>query len=284
MDWPKEKYPLRTQYAFIEFLRKLKFRKVIFLLLIGYFVLNLLFSGLHFFCNSLQENATSEPVRYFDYFYFSFISGTTIGFGDFYPLNDTGKIITIFQSLLSTLYFALMVSFLGVKALFPNHTLHFSDKIVFNGDQFIFRILNSHRGLLVNPEIRIAVVAHCSGNVIAPTIPAGKVDDLHWLDNHDFSVGFYNNPNNSLCISEEWEKAKSHQGVDKSRFKIRISVSGSYGMQQYTQVVSYDKNDIVRAKKFKAIKYCDEDKRKWRNIRFKKYGDFWKNFNTVEKD
>ena len=105
---------------------------------------------------------------------------------------------------------------------------------------------------------------------------------MHWLDNHDFSIHFPNSLPDLFTVSEEWEKAKNHQGDKKSRFKIRISISGSYGMQQYTQVVSYDKDDITLAKRFKPIQYSVEDKRVLRNIRFKKFGDFWNDFNDFE--
>lgn len=279
MEWPKEKYPKTTRYAIIEALNKLNFIWVVLLLLTGYIILNTLFGIIYFYYSALGACS-----NFFDNIYFSFIAGSTIGFGDFSPKNIDGKIIAIFQGLTSTFYFAMMVAFLGIKILFPHHTLHFSDKIIFNGKAFVFRILNSHRGLFVNPEIRINVVAHTFGNVIAPTIPIKKIDDIYWLDNHDFSIHFDDQLSNNLFISNEWSEALKHQGQDKSRFKIRISVTGSYGMQQYTQVVNYGKDDIVRAQRFKPIQYCDEDKRIWRNIRFKKFGNFWSDFNSFEGD
>jgi hypothetical protein len=277
MEWPKETYPKTTRYAVIEALRRLKLFYVILLLIIGYIFINAFFGLLYFFFGTF-----ANTTNFFNCLYFSFVTGLTIGFGDYIPSNNAGKIIVMIHGMLSTFYFAMMVAFLGVKMLFPNHTLHFSDKVLFDGRRFMFRILNSHRGLFVNPDIRINVVAHCSGNVIAPTVSARKVDDLHWLDNHDFTIDFPDKINDFFFISEEWEKAKNHQGFEKSRFKIRVSVSGSYGMQQYTQVVSYGKDDIVHAHSFKRICYSDEDKRIWRNIRFKKFGNFWDNFNSYE--
>jgi hypothetical protein len=280
MEWPPETNPKRTRYAVIEALRKLNLSHVILLLLAGYLLINVSFCFLYFFVKALLRSD-----RFIDYLYFSFVTGLTIGFGDFLPGNDCAKIIAIIQGLVSTFYFAMMVAFLGVKMLFPSHTIHFSDKVLFDGDRsFMFRILNSHRGLLVHPDIRINVVAHCFGNAIAPTICARKVDNFHWLDNHDLIIDFPNVIDGGFSVFEEWEKARHHCGAEKSRFKIRVSVSGSYGMQQYTQVISYGKDDIVCATRFKPIRYSDEDKRIWRNIRFKKFGNFWNDFNSFENN
>ena len=282
MKWPEEKHPKKTRYALIEAFRKLPVLSVITILLVGYIILNASFGIFYMLFDALGDQATKLS----DYFYFSFVTGTTIGFGDFHPPQkdcDIAKIIVVIHGICSTFYFAMMVAFLGVKILFPHHTLHFSKNIIFDGKRFIVRLLNSHRALFVNPEIRVVVVAHCYGNIIAPNKSARKIDDLHWLDNHDFSFDFPNLIKKSFCISEEWEKAKDHTGEEESRFKIRISITGNYGMQQYTQVVSYGKDDIVEGKNFKPIQYNKEDKKVWRNINFMKFGDFWNNFDSIEK-
>ena len=273
MVWPKEQHPSGTRYAIIEAFHKLRFEWVVLILLGGYVGLQIVFGLLYYVSPSFENHSLRGCV------YYAFVTGTTIGFGDGVPTEAMGKTAVVIQGLLSTLYFAMMVAFLGVKMLFPNHTLHFSDRILFDGEQYIFRIINSHRGLLVNPDVRISVVAHCSGNVIAPTYPIKKIDTLHWLDNHDFCIGFPDEAK-GIVISDELKKAREHKA--KSRFKIRITVSGSYGMQQYVQVINYNEDDVIDAVGFKAIAYCDEDRRIWRNIRFGKFGDFWKDFNTTE--
>jgi len=270
MSWPKNTYPSSTRYAIIEAFRKIKFRYVALILIFGYLLLNFLFSIIY----SLSFPDTS----FFDSLYFSFITSSTIGYGDIIPKTEWLKFVVIVQGVSSTFYFALMVSFLGIKMMYPKNTLHFSDKILFDEKHFVFRIINSHRALLVNPEIRVVVVEHAVGNTIARNCTALEDKQLHWFDNHDFSVVFMDDIND-LIISEEWKKAISNKDGN-SRFKIRVSVSGSYGMQQYVQVTSYDHNDIVEAKGFVPIKYNDEDKKVWRNINFKKFKDFWETFNS----
>lgn len=283
MEWPNEIHPKKTRYLLIENLRKLNFGGVVTLLVSGYIAINLLFALIYNFAT-----AVPQCRNFIDYIYFSFVTGLTIGFGDLTPIGPLGKILTVFHGLISSLYFALTVAFLGVKMLFPNHTLHFSDKVLFDGTNIVVRVLNSHRALLVNPDFRISLVVHCHGNVTAETFPAVKIDNIHWLDNHDFIIGFPDRIDSNYSIYDEYKKAKSYGESDpngkneKTRFKIRISVSGTYGMQQYVQVVSYGVNDLVKGGRFMPIKYSNEDKKIWRNIRFCKFENFWNQFNTIE--
>lgn len=276
MAWPKESRPSSTKYALIEFIRSQKVITVSLILIAGYVLLNVVFGCIHYYVQPF-----GHPTGFLDCQYFSFITGMTVGYGDIAPQNASGKIIVIIHGILATTYFAVMIAFLSVKFLSPYRTVHFSEKLLFDGRYFCFRILNSHRSLLVNPEVRIAVVLHCAGNVIAPTISVAKIDYLHWLDNHDFVLRFSAKQDKKPNIYDEWQKALSYQGEPRSRFKIRITITGSYGFQQYYQVKSYDASDIQTGSTFSAIAYNDEDKRLIRNIKFKKFPNFWEHFDKI---
>jgi hypothetical protein len=50
-------------------------------------------------------NYLNMPINsWVDALYFSFITGVTIGYGDFYPINEIGKILVMLQ-IISTLSF-----------------------------------------------------------------------------------------------------------------------------------------------------------------------------------
>ena len=277
MAWPKEMYPKTTSYALIELFRKLRFRWVVCVLIGFYFLYNFFFGVFYYLNQPFFENET-----FLNSIYYSFITALTIGFGDITPISGIGKTITVIQGITSTFYYSLIISLLSIKILFPYHSIQFSERICYDGKQFIFRVLNSHRALLINPEIRINVVEHAFGNRLALTVPVKNIDNINWLDNHDFCIGFSEIVDNTFSIVNEWNKALNYQGKEnKSRFKIRISISGSYGMQQYAQVKNYDKDDIILGKEFKSISYNDEDKKLIRNIKFSKFGKFWTDFNTI---
>jgi len=59
----------------------------------------------------------NQPIQnWIDALYFSFITGVTIGYGDFYPVNDEGKILVIFQILTTMAFLFLFFNFFGPRA------------------------------------------------------------------------------------------------------------------------------------------------------------------------
>lgn len=80
-------------------------------LLIGYF-----FSVLYVFINNLaadgffaQGKAAATPTNFI---YFTYVTLTTVGFGDLSPAGDTGKILVITEALLGQLYLVTIVALL----------------------------------------------------------------------------------------------------------------------------------------------------------------------------
>ena len=45
-----------------------------------------------------------------DYFYFSFVTITTTGFGDLTPVTDTGKMLAAFEALIGQVYLVTVVA------------------------------------------------------------------------------------------------------------------------------------------------------------------------------
>lgn len=61
-------------------------------------------------------NYFNAPFQsYLDPIYFSLITGSTIGFGDFYPLTSFGKVVVICQTLTSVSFIVLFFNFFGSK-------------------------------------------------------------------------------------------------------------------------------------------------------------------------
>ena len=53
--------------------------------------------------------------QWFDPVYFSFISGATVGFGDFYPINPMGKFLVVLQVVIFIIFAALFLNFFSNK-------------------------------------------------------------------------------------------------------------------------------------------------------------------------
>ena len=67
----------------------------------------------------------------------------------------------------------------------------------------------------------------------------------------------------------------------KSRFRIRLSITGSYGIQQTAVCKKYYAEDIVEARQFKSINYGREVYMT-EEITYSKIKNFWEDFETEE--
>ncbi|HQS50952.1 MAG: hypothetical protein B7X86_08580 [Sphingobacteriales bacterium 17-39-43] len=62
-------------------------------------------------------NYLNQPIQsWVDALYFSFITGVTIGYGDFYPVNENGKILVMLQILSTMAFLFLFFNFFGPRS------------------------------------------------------------------------------------------------------------------------------------------------------------------------
>jgi hypothetical protein len=278
-------YPKKTSFVWVSTIRKFNLGMVLLLLFGFYLALNTLFSIAYFELKILKCG-----TGFFDYIYFSFVTSFTIGYGDFVPLTDIGKFAVILQSSITGIYYALMVSVLSIKLLYPEGSIIFSKKIIYDSvsEIFIFRVINTNREALINPELRISVTEHNVGNCIAGVVSLPIDYNLVYLGKHDFSYYFKNIlefNNKYFNVFEQAKLAnKYNQGTNSldSRFRINISITGSYGLQQIAVYKKYYANEIESGKSFKPITYNDEDQ-KTGTIKYSKFPNIWTDFEYIEK-
>jgi hypothetical protein len=282
-------YPSKTSYSWIRIYKAIPGWLLLIALLCLYILINLLFTYVYYVGKVLGPNANNEFINYF---YFTFVTSMTIGYGDFAPVTYFGKSIVIFQACITAIYFAIMIALLSAKMFYPRNTIYFSNKILYDhiNDCFGIRMINTHKERLVNPEMRIFMVGHCVGNVVAPSLNVARVDNIPYLGIHDFTLFFSDylkTGNLEVQISDEWQKAinydSNNQNEIKSRFRIVVSIAGNYGVKQVVHYKKYYPSDIEPGTKFKAIEYNDEDQRKYGNIRFTRFNNFWIDFNMIIK-
>ncbi len=274
------KYPQKASYAWITRVKETPFGVLLLLLFLLYCLLNIIWTGIYYYLAVLKTSAS-----FVDYLYFSFITALTIGYGDYSPIADTGKLLVIIHGCMMAIYFACMIAILSVKMFFPRNTLVFSKQMFLNPKEEVLgvRIINTHMEKLINPDIRIFMTAHCVGNVISSEYRVATFDSKPYLGKHDFILMFSGKLNNAIKISDEWKKAKeydrSRNSNPKSRFCITISITGTYGIQQMSYFKKYYPSDIVIGKCFKAIEYNEQDQRK--RLYYTDFPDFWVNFDTI---
>lgn len=239
-----------------------------------------------------EENLSEIKPNIMDYIYFSFITASTIGYGDYYPTAIGGKILVVFQSVFCSVYVAIMMSIITSKLLWPaKNTIIFSKKIIYNPQrgQFQVRIINTNSMPIINPEIRIAMTQHEIGDVIAGILELDNSEAKPiYLGKHDYVITFGKgrldqNISETDIILRELKDALDYQACVKknnSRFRITITISGSNELQNIAEIKKYYATDFVKGLEFAAIKYEEKDTDKL-GIKYKKINEFWKQFESI---
>lgn len=272
------RYPNKSSFGWVHKIRNLSFKVVLLKLLGIYMFINLMFAVLYFLFQVLEKN-----IVFFDYIYFSFVTSLAIGYGDFVPMTITGKIFIIFHSCISTMYFALMVSILSIKMFYPGDAIKFSKNVVYNSDSdlLIFRVINTNKEALINPEVRISITEHMVGDVSAGVYNLLSDFYITYLGKHDFSYSFKNNFDEFNVINEARKAVEYNKNTNScnSRFRINISITGNYGLQQIAICKKYYANEILPGKSFEVIDYNNLCKVKKGVVIYSK--KFWNDFNKV---
>lgn len=291
-------YPSSTKLNWLEMIRRISPFRLSCIFALIYFVITGIFALLYYHYVPLtdhpkeqitQEETTSTEAiaskdrkTFFDSIYFSVVTGTTLGFGDYAPKNPFGKFIAIVHVLLATVFFALVVSFTFLKLLHPRGTLIFSKKMVYNKrtNSLTIRLINVSRSKLINPEIRVVMGIHTTRHGISQHKLIKKMSDLPVLGNHDFQFTLHDLNNEiieQIEIARKYNKDKETYD-EKSRFRIKISITGTYAYSQYSQYQKYSESDFAFGKGFQNIEYPEEFHKKRR--KYSAIPNFWQKFNS----
>lgn len=89
------------------------------------FFLNYIQINIDFGCIYMWKSMLNKPFEYwFDSIYFAFITGSTTGYGDYYPINNLGKFIvtseTIIFLIFIVLFFNVFSNKMEIKGYFDN--------------------------------------------------------------------------------------------------------------------------------------------------------------------
>lgn len=87
------------------------YKRSMLLLFFNYLEMVFGFAVLYSFANDFNK-----PIaHWFDAIYFSMVTASTIGYGDFYPIGSLGKILVIIQSMLVLMFVVLFLNFFSTK-------------------------------------------------------------------------------------------------------------------------------------------------------------------------
>jgi len=247
-------------------------------------------------CSTAESSLIIKEHSIGDCIYFSFVTASTVGYGDIYTNTGIGKTVVTIQSVLCALYTAVMMSVITSKLLWPKtETVVFSQKIILDPIQEMFhvRIINSNSMPIINPDIRITLTVHAVGDESAGIIELdNNFAQPAYLGRHDITISFgfqklkskqevrdYHIVLHELLKANEYEKKDN----DESRFRIVITISGNNGVQSIAEFKKYRARDFVIGSRFVPIEYKGKDDNEF-GIIYDRIKGFWKQFEMVENE
>lgn len=133
------------------------------LILGGYLIVNLLFSGIYLALGveNLVGSQGHTPIEhFFDAFFFSAQTISTVGYGHIYPHGIPTSSVSAIESMIGLLVFALATGLLYGRFSRPSAKIIYSDELLVapyqeNGVGFMFRLANQRRSLLIDLEVEL---------------------------------------------------------------------------------------------------------------------------------
>lgn len=146
-----------------QIIRTSRKKTILFILFVGIFIyLFLVFSlAILYYITDSIGSSNIIIARFMDAFYFSFVSFTTIGYGDISPINDLGKYILFFETICSVLFNGVFPSMLIIFSLKRPNSIILTSSLVITKNKEGAHILNmdiaNRGGTLLNCVVTLSL-------------------------------------------------------------------------------------------------------------------------------
>ena len=232
-------------------------------LLASYLLVNTLFAASYLFIGIeglLSDSTLSMSEQFWETFFFSSQTLTTVGYGRISPLGMAANWIAMIESMLGLLLFAILTGLLYGRFSKPNINIEYSHNAIiapFNeGKALMFRLANVRRNQLIETEIKV---------VFSYIDPDNDSRKYHGLELNTSKINFF--PLNWTIVHTIDEDSPLHDWEEKE-FKncdveIMILVKGHDDI--YNQTIhsrnSYRSQEILWGRRFLPMYYVDDEGR-----------------------
>ena len=147
------------------FLINMGWMKFFATVILGYFVVNLIFAGTYFALGPDQLSGADAPTamgRLWNDFFFSSHTLSTVGYGNISPKGFAGNTVAAFEALVGVLAFAVATGLLFGRVSRPSARIGFSDHILLapyqDGTSLQFRVVNRRTNDLMDLDARMVLM------------------------------------------------------------------------------------------------------------------------------
>jgi inward rectifier potassium channel len=247
-------------YNSLIYMSWVRFWSIIF---ISYLVLNLIFASLYFFLG--MENLTGSTGKttidqFFDAFFFSAQTISTVGYGHLSPSGFATSIVAAFESMMGLLVFALATGLLYGRFSRPTAKIMYSKNIIVapykDGLGYMFRLANLRSNQLI--ELNISVLL--SINVIENDKPTRRFLQL------ELERSTINLLTLSWTVVHPIDNQSPLNGLNKqdlidgeAEFMILLKAFDDAFSQTVHSRTSYKPEEVIFNAKFDQIISTDED-------------------------
>lgn len=153
-----------SHFDFYQWLIGISWWKFIFIVFITYFIVNIVFAVFYFiigveYLSGIEGSTNFE--KFYDAFFFSAQSLTTVGYGRISPIGFYASIIASIESMAGLLGFALATGLMYGRFSRPAAKFIYSDKSIIAPYQeikgFMIRIANARKNQLIEVEAQVAM-------------------------------------------------------------------------------------------------------------------------------
>ncbi len=229
---------------------------VLFIIFALSMIVNIIFTSFYMTCNGIN-NAT----HWYDYFFFSIQTLSTIGYGFMYPTNLCSHVLVAIQSFMGMLFVSFLTGIVFAKFSLPRAKILYTKNIVIhheNNDLMLkLRITNKRGNQIIDANIRAVVLKL---EKLSDGTNFRKIQDLNLLRERIpmFSLSFtvqHKIDENSPFFGE------THESLLEKQVMVIITINGIDESLTQTLVSKYFYafEDIKWGMKFKDVLVYDEN-------------------------
>lgn len=254
-----------NRYFIVDWVYSSSTKSVFAVAFLTYIVLALSFGLIYYVVQGLIgcEVVTTKqgPVNWWDYFYFSFVTQTTVGDANYSAIR-LGKVLVPLQAVLGVFFIALVIPLVIVKLWAPKDSIIFAKQAELSyqimdqetaGRQFAFRCINTHK-MDLNDVKAICYFKridpkHSTWGYLNQQLEVSP-DELPYMGQ---SVWLFHTDRVALRAGLVTGNQSVAPGLRKlidesDSYKFKVLIVGMYGTSPFSAVHVYEQRDLVDGK------------------------------------